>query len=172
MEDFGKKKKKKKNYTLQLESNITTIEKNDDYDYDFLIKRAFDNLPSNYENKKKFILQNPRISISNKSTKVTNFPSICSNMGINADSTHLRKFLYIHIGIPKIHLNEDNELIIGKRITADMIRNYLYSYVRKYKKCSTCKSFDTMLIKKDRMHYVKCDICNAQRCCDNDNKTN
>ena len=169
MDDFGKKKKKKKTLaTLQIEPNITTIDK-DIYDYNFLLKRALDNLPPDLkiENKKKLTIHKPQIAISNKSTKVTNFSRICSSIGINTDNKHLIKFLCTQIGLKKIYL-DDNDLIIGKKISAEAIRDYICTYARNYKKCSTCKNFNTILIKEDRMHHVKCLTCTAKRCVEND----
>lgn len=45
------------------------------------------------------------------------------------------------------------------------IRNYeqvLKHYIREYVICKVCKSYDTVMEKENRLHFVKCSACNSR----------
>ena len=164
MEEFGKKKKKvkKKNINFIDDDYAYQDASNDHlYAYDELLKLVSDNLSS--EDKGKLTLVMPNIIYRHKKTIITNFSKICWN--ITAQPDHLIKFFIKDLAFSNLTLKDEKELIISKRISEGEIKNILKSYMKRFKRCSTCGRYETKIEKEKRIHYISCLSCNAKQSC-------
>ena len=52
-------------------------------------------------------------------------------------------------------------LILKGKFVNKAMEKVLKAYCKEYVQCKTCKSYKTSLEKRDRLFFVKCDICQS-----------
>jgi translation initiation factor 2 subunit 2 len=128
-------------------------------DYESLLKRAREKLPTVVDAHSRFTVPESDIFYEGKATVLKNFGDIISV--INREQSHLMAYLLRELGTAG---NVDGKRAIFKRkLTSKQIDERIKTYVDIYVTCSECYSPDTKLIKDGRVLVLKCDACGAHR---------
>ena len=158
--DFGKKKKKNKKEedTLQNTSQNTS-QKENDYTYDFLLKRFYE-LKS--EKIKKITIKAPKIvRISTKKICWINFIIFCKE--INREESHIKNFIDLEINAKTVSsINKEGHLIINAILKEEQITTIITRYLNEFLRCKSCKKFDTKIIKENKIKFIECNGCKAK----------
>ncbi len=100
----------------------------------------------------------PKISYHGKFTYVDNIKDILKVL--RRDIRLFTKFIQKELNIAcKI---EDNVIIIQKRVSVDVIKSKIDKFIENFVRCPVCKKLDTVLIKKERILFIKCEACGAE----------
>ena len=159
MIDFSKKKRPKKKTEIR-DQLIQEIPQEEDYTYDFMIKRIYSMMTPS-ENTHKLRLVPPVVGmIGGKRCCISNFGQICE--GMNRDYNHVSQYIAIEFSTV-VSMNPDHKLILRGKYRTENIQTGLRSYIKKYVICDACKCYNTVLIKEDRVHFLKCNDCQSRR---------
>lgn len=143
----------------------------DIYTTQILLDRAYNLLKKETKNKKAFI--KPEISNINKKSYITNFMTFCNS--INREPEHVKKFLikdmntdisFIQEG--NIDSDENTGLKFNNLFKSNQIMNSITNYMKSYVLCELCKSGETNIVKIDRINYIQCDSCKANKAIKNE----
>lgn len=181
---LGTKKKKKKD-TLDigasleaddLEKSTESGEKSerpwldrdmgrDGFLYEELLGRVYGIIrkmnPSSGENSQKLVVPPPKLArIGTKKTAFSNFDATAQSL--NRKSDHLLLYIFAELGTTG---NQDASggLILKGKFVNKAMEKVLKAYCKEYVQCKTCKSYQTSLEKRDRLFFVKCEICQSER---------
>lgn len=172
-EEFGKKKKKKKDKPLKTdlvdidlaEVAVETPLAEREYTYAELLERVFDIMRSKNPDavageKKRFVMKPPQvIRLGTKKSAFVNFTEICKTLHRTPD--HLLNFLLSELGTSG-SVDGSNALVLKGRFQQKQIEHVLRGYIREYVTCHTCKSPDTTLQKENRLFFLKCETCGSK----------
>merc|ERR1712183_1028526 len=169
--DLKKKKKKaKKDKTIEGDlpevdqEEKETKEEEPDYTYDQLLTRVFGIMRrANPEmvsgEKKKFIISPPQCArVGTKKTSFVNFSTIVAQ--INRQPKHVIQFIFAELGSSG-SVDGTNQLIIKGRFQQKQLETVLRRYIKEYVTCHTCKATDTTLEKRERLDFLKCNVCQS-----------
>lgn len=160
---LGKKKKKQqpKVEVAPVDEKQTDIQPTEpDYTYEFLLRRAYDQM-TDTNTVKKLTLPVPHVGlIGTKKTCVVNFKSICSHLRRSED--HVKEYIAKELGTSVSQSGNNGQLIIKGRYRPLQIESIFRSYVNAYVMCSVCKSYLTNLVKENRIIYVQCLSCHSK----------
>ena len=131
----------------------------DDYDYDKLLKRAREGLPSKIEEHERFQLPEFDLLIEGKNTVFRNFGEIIDK--VHREPNHLLQFLLRELGTAG---ELDGRRVIFKgNVTQRQLEERLKSYLDAFVICTECKRPDTQLVKEGRTLLLACSACGAHR---------
>jgi len=100
----------------------------------------------------------PKVSYHGKFTYIENIKEILDI--VRRDIKLFVKFLQRELNIScKI---ESNIVVIQKNIPIDVIKSKVDKFIENFVRCPVCKKLDTVLIKKDRLLFIKCEACGAE----------
>lgn len=163
--DLSKKKKKHKKKIDDETNGYNEINKNKNniYNYHYLLNRLYQNIEYKNEYKEKSIrLKGPTIiKIGSRKIAWTNFSDVCSS--INREDTYLYKYVLNELNtIGSIDGNK--YFIIKGNHNQKNIENVIKKYVIDYVRCINCLCINTS-IKKDlgRMHIITCNMCKSTK---------
>ena len=126
--------------------------------YETLLERAYTRLPK-VEKHKRFEVPTPIISLSGKFTIIQNFVQIANV--IRRDPKHMARYFFKELAIPgKL---EGNKLILQRAFRKEEIEKTLKSYCDEFLYCKECKKPDTKLTKRNKIMFIKCEACGAER---------
>mmetsp|Transcript_9370 Transcript_9370/g.16895 ORF Transcript_9370/g.16895 Transcript_9370/m.16895 type:complete len:320 (-) Transcript_9370:830-1789(-) len=141
-----------------------------DYTYSELLHRAFElmhgkNAGSSGEGdgRKRFRLRAPQVAREgSKKTVFLNFGEICKS--IHRQPDHLLAYLGAELGTTG-NLQEGGRLVIKGKFQPKGIENVLRRYIKEYVSCSSCLSWDTVLMRdaNTRLYFLQCESCGATR---------
>ncbi len=94
---------------------------------------------------------------SNK-TIITNFLQIALCLRRNPE--HLAKFLYKNLAAYGEITGE--RLVLGRKISPEMINKKIELYICEYVKCSKCGKPDSEIIEEDGKEFLRCLACGAK----------
>lgn len=127
-------------------------------DYNQLLERAVTKLPKTKKHER-FEIPEPIVTLSGKFTVIQNFVQISS--AIRRDPKHLARYFFKELAIPgKL---EGNKLILQQVFRKEEIEKTLKSYCDEFLYCKECKKPDTALIKRNKITFMKCEACGAER---------
>jgi translation initiation factor 2 subunit 2 len=128
------------------------------YDYQTLLKRARETLPTITATTERFEM--PKVKGHQEGTKtiITNFLQIAD--ALRRDSKHLLKYLQRELATPAVM--EDQRLILGSKVSSALINTKIEQYANDFVLCSECKKPDTQILKEDRIFVIKCTACGAK----------
>lgn len=136
-----------------------------DYNYDELLERVFDHLQSDNpdlltakRNKQVFTI--PEVFRSPKKTIWVNFQNTCKNM--HRSPEHFITFVLSELGTTG-QLDGNKRLVVNGRFNPRQLENVEKNYIEEYIICKTCKAFDTILKKENRLFFIVCNMCSSQR---------
>jgi translation initiation factor 2 subunit 2 len=130
-----------------------------EFDYEKLLKRARDGLPSTIEKHERFQLPEVELLVEGKNTVFRNFGDIIDT--IHREPNHLLQFLLRELGTAG-ELDGRRVIFkgnIGQRQVEERLKSYLDTFVI----CSECKRPDTQLVKEGRTLVLACTACGAHR---------
>ncbi|KAH0794597.1 eukaryotic translation initiation factor 2 subunit beta-like [Histomonas meleagridis] len=134
------------------------------YPYSEMIERAFNLMHSkNVESSSTSrSIRLPAIQIEKKAKKTIflNFTTICKS--IKRDPEHVKHYICTEQNTDA-SIDGKGGLIITGRLQMNAIEKYILQYVHQYVKCPVCGSADTKLEKNNRLLFIKCNQCTAQR---------
>ena len=104
----------------------------------------------------------PTIVITRKAKKTifNNFTQICQIMKREQD--HIKQYICTEQNTDA-SIDGSGGLVITGRLQQNQIEKYIGQYVRTYVKCPVCGSMDTKLEKNNRLLFIVCNQCTAQR---------
>lgn len=128
------------------------------YTDNFMLNRAYDKLNNNHvEEKAKFV--KPLVSKLNNKVCVSNFSEFCAS--VKRTQQNLTLFLCSELSTT-CSITENGCLIINGKFKSEPIINTFKKYINNMVKCSSCQSFDTNLIKKNRIEFINCNHCKSE----------
>lgn len=141
---------------IDLETNINS-NISPDLVYTRLLDEIFNIINNNCElfgNKKNHI-DKPDINYENRKTFWYNYGKNCFQ--INRSMEQVKRFIEKEMAVES-SINDKSNLIIRGKYNFAMISNAYKKYIINYVKCSTCKSFETEIIRNstNRLDYLKC----------------
>lgn len=122
------------------------------YTTDFLLDRIYGNL--SIDTNKKLNLERPKTSVENKRTLISNFLILVNNL--NRDSNDLMTFFKQELSTDDITLSASGVLSIKGMYKQSNIETIMKNYIGKYVMCPVCKSFNTEIIKENKIRYIQC----------------
>ncbi|KAJ1976044.1 translation initiation factor eIF-2 beta subunit [Dimargaris verticillata] len=136
-----------------------------DYSYPELLGRFFkllrQNNPELVGEKKRYSLMAPQMAREgNKKTIFVNIADMAKRMHRQLD--HLIQFLFAELGTSG-SVDGSQRLVIKGRFSQAQIENVIRRYISEYVSCKTCKSYETILIKENRLFFLQCEACGSTR---------
>jgi len=133
--------------------------------YEELLDRVFKIIhsknPTGMGGTQKLYMPPPKLArIGTKKTCFTNFDATAS--ALNRKQEHLMLFIFAELGTTG---NQDagGQLILKGKYQSKAMEKVLKQYCKDFVQCKTCKSYDTILDKRDRLFFVQCRICQSER---------
>lgn len=130
------------------------------YTTEYLVERLYTELKNHTNANKKLMLNKPDIKSANKRTFITNFKDICGRLNRNIDDVknHFEKELCTTVTI-----NQDGGLVITGVFKQAGVMKVLDTYIKDYVTCKECKSCDTVIVKENRITFLKCNKCLSKK---------
>lgn len=130
------------------------------YNLNSLIDNIYQNLKELNTNNKKLIIDRPDVQNANKKTFIGNFRSICQKLKRKEDD--VRKFFEDEANA-KVTIDQNGALIISGIINQIGIQKILTNYIKDYVTCKECNSYDTLIMKENRIIFLKCNKCLSKK---------
>lgn len=105
-------------------------------------------------------LPSPNVTRKGKKTHVANFTTICD--ALKRSTEHLKQYINTEMNTDS-SIDGTGCLIISGRLQSNQIEKLIFNYIITYVQCPVCKCMDTYLEKGNRLQYIKCNRCTAQR---------
>lgn len=137
---------------------VEKVEKAESQSYESMLKSAMENLPKKIEEKKRFEVPVVDSFAQGNKTIIKNFGEILSKL--RREERHLSKFLFKQLATPGNV--EGGTLILQRKVQSSMLQKKLEDYVKEYVFCKVCGEPDTLLVKDDRITFMKCEACGAR----------
>jgi len=126
--------------------------------YDDLLERARSQLPKEIFEKKRFDIPQLEMITVGKRTIVRNFGDLADAFSRKAD--HIIKFLSRELATAGEI--ESRRAVFQGRFTDQKIMELVNAYAKEYVFCHECGKPDTHIIKRGRVHLLKCEACGAR----------
>ena len=130
-----------------------------DFEYDALLDRARDRIPTDISERNRWTMPTPEILVEGNQTIIRNFSSIVDAM--DRDANHVYQYLINELGTSGTR--EQVRVMLKGRVPPKRIKEKIVAYVKTYILCEQCKAPDTRFIKEDRTTFLKCQACGATR---------
>ena len=130
-----------------------------DFEYDALLERARDRIPTDISERNRWIMPNPEILVEGNQTIIRNFSAIVDAM--DRDANHVYQYLINELGTSGTR--EQVRVMLKGRVPPKRIKEKIVGYVKTYILCEQCKAPDTRFIKEERTTLLKCQACGATR---------
>ena len=130
-----------------------------DFEYESLLDRARDKIPTEISERARWTLPDPEILIEGNQTIIRNFSELISKM--DRDPNHVYQFLLNELGTSGTR--ESARVMFKGRIPPKRIRGKIVNYVKSYILCNQCNAADTHFVKEERTTLMKCQACGATR---------
>ena len=130
-----------------------------DFEYDALLDRARDRIPTDISERNRWTMPTPEILVEGNQTIIRNFSSIVDAM--DRDANHVYQYLINELGTSGTR--EQVRVLLKGRVPPKRIKEKIVAYVKTYILCGQCKAPDTRFIKEDRTTLLKCQACGATR---------
>jgi len=95
-----------------------------------------------------------------KRSVFANITYICRRM--HRQPEHVIAFMLAEMGTTG-SVDGAGRLVIKGRFMQKQVENVLRRYIMEYVTCKTCKSFDTILTKENRIYFMTCESCGSRR---------
>ena len=130
-----------------------------DFEYDALLERAWDRIPTDISERNRWTMPTPEILVEGNQTIIRNFSAIVDAM--DRDANHVYQYLINELGTSGTR--EQVRVMLKGRVPPKRIKEKIVGYVKTYILCEQCKAPDTRFIKEDRTTLLKCQACGATR---------
>ena len=145
---------------------MDTTESIDFYNQDYLINRAYTKL-KNINNDNKKIFCKPEIINHNRKSYISNFIKFCDS--INRNPEDVKKFIDNDMSTLTSIINDNNMddeksgLKFNNMYRATIIMTSITNYMKQNVLCSLCKSGNTEIKKINKITYICCNNCKADK---------
>ncbi len=127
--------------------------------YDWLLDRAYSQLPQR-RSMKAYDLPSLEIEYVGDHTIIRNFAEVCDRL--RREPRIAMRFFLKELAMPGT-VDERGALVIYRRVSAHTLNTLYNRFLENYVKCPTCGSYDTELIRKGKVWYIKCLACGAEQ---------
>ncbi len=127
-------------------------------EYTELLQKAYSKLPKKITTKERFEVPKVAGHIQGNKTIISNFSQICDTF--QREPSHLLKYLQRELATPASI--DGPRLVLGRKISSDLINNKIQQYANDFVICSECKKPDTKLVKEGKFLFIKCSACGAK----------
>ena len=126
--------------------------------YEELLEKALSELPEHVVKRERFEI--PRVNAFREGSRtiIKNFSQIAK--AVNRSEEHIYKYLVKSLGTAGFL--EAGRLTLQGKFTEDEIQKEVDSYVKEYVLCRECGAPDTVLVREDRILFVRCMACGAK----------
>ncbi len=131
----------------------------EEYDYDALLEKARKQLPEKVFKHERLEMPKLNSAVIGNRTFVKKFPEACGI--IRRDPKHVVKYLARELG-SQGSIEGDAAIFQGK-FGNIRVNEKFEKYVSLFVLCSECKKPDTVLVKENRINFVKCEACGAKK---------
>ncbi|EAY21356.1 Domain found in IF2B/IF5 family protein [Trichomonas vaginalis G3] len=158
--------KKRKHWRIDVEEEARNCAGSDNVilaSYSDLLQRVFNSMQKNPEDDnraRKIALPNPQIDRKGKKTIFANFTTICDQLKRSPE--HVKQYINTEQNADS-SIDGNGALIISGRLQQSQIEKLMLNYILTYVQCPVCHSTDTKLEKQNRLQFIKCNTCTAQR---------
>jgi len=127
-------------------------------DYEKSLDRALEIIPKAVSEKERFQIPEAEITVTGNRTTIKNFKAIVN--GLNREPEHLIKYLLRELGVAG---NIDgNQAVFQGKFPKAAVDERIKRYVEEFVLCRECGGPDTKLVRKDRVHILRCEACGAR----------
>jgi len=128
--------------------------------YEDMLEEAYSNLAekANIITKDRIEIPLPKIDYLKKWTIIENAKEILDIL--NRDPSIFIKYLQKEYNVSS--KMEENKIIIMKKISFESVNEKLSKFIREFVQCPVCKKLDTILVKKERILFIRCLVCGAE----------
>jgi len=128
--------------------------------YEDMLEEAYSNLAekANVITKDRIEIPLPKIDYLKKWTIIENAKEILDIL--NRDPSIFIKYLQKEYNVSS--KMEENKIIIMKKISFESVNEKLSKFIREFVQCPVCKKLDTILVKKERILFIRCLVCGAE----------
>ncbi len=126
--------------------------------YEELLEKALSELPEEVVKRERFEI--PKVSLLREGSRtiIKNFSQIAKT--VNRSEEHLYKYLVKALGTAGFL--EAGRLTLQGKFTEEEVQKEVDSYVKDYVLCKECNSPDTILVREERILFMKCMACGAK----------
>ena len=124
-----------------------------------MLDAARKKLPEKVFEKARFEIPKVESFVEGKKTVFTNFGRIASH--INREQSHFCKFLVKELGTAGTL--DSSKLVLVGSFSNHLLNEKVGKYVKEYVTCKECGKQDTLLLKEERILFLKCEACGAKR---------
>ncbi len=126
--------------------------------YEELLEKALSELPEEVVKRERFEI--PKVSVLREGSRtiIKNFSQIAKT--VNRSEEHLYKYLVKSLGTAGFL--EAGRLTLQGKFTEEEVQKEVDSYVKDYVLCKECNSPDTILVREERILFLKCMACGAK----------
>ena len=136
-----------------MENNAESLQ-----DYKSMLKKAMERLPRKSTEEKRFEMPKIVSMAQGNKTIIRNFGEVLS--ALRRDGKHLAKFFFKQLATPGNI--EGNTLILQRKVSHSLLQKKLEDYIKEYVYCKVCGEPDTLLVREDRITFMKCEACGAR----------
>ncbi|OQS55529.1 hypothetical protein EHP00_567 [Ecytonucleospora hepatopenaei] len=130
--------------------------------YEYLLNRADEYLKQTIDNNKKSIKLN--VTRRNRKTQI-NIQEVAEQL--HRQTEHLSRFMLKGL-FSEGTVNEKGILNVDGRFVQSEVENVIKTFIAEYVVCKSCENMNnTVIIKKNRLFFVKCNSCGSERCVGN-----
>ncbi|ARM75139.1 translation initiation factor IF-2 subunit beta [Acidianus manzaensis] len=128
-------------------------------DYEYLLDRVYSKLPK--KTQAEGIQNLPSLIIFNVggTTIIRNFGEYCYR--IRREDKLCMRYLLKELGAAG-SISDNGQLLIQGRFSSSIINTLMERFLKTYVQCTTCKSYDTVLVKEGKIWYIQCLACGAK----------
>ena len=133
--------------------------KHEKYDYEKLLKQARDQLPEKIFKEDRLEIPKLNVMIMGNRTMIKNLTEAAGI--IRRDPKHLLKYLAKELASQGGM--EGQAGVFQGKFGGFMVNKKFEKYIEEYVLCHECSKPDTNLIRKDRVMFIKCEACGAEK---------
>ena len=127
-------------------------------DYEKSLDRALEVIPKAVFEKERFKIPEAETNVTGNRTTIKNFKAIVN--ALNREPEHLIKYLLRELGVAG---NMDgNQAVFQGKFSKAAVDDRIKRYVEEFVLCRECGGPDTKLVRKDRVHILRCEACGAR----------
>jgi len=127
--------------------------------YEKLLKKAFEKIPSNVSSVERFQIPVAKIENVGNKTIIKNFNEIANRL--RRERKDLAKYFFNELAAPGFI--QGNTLILQRKLSSEAIQKKIEKYVRDYVYCKACGKPDTIIVKEGKKVYMLCEACGEKR---------
>ncbi len=126
--------------------------------YNLLLDRLYSQLPQK-RSLRAYDIPTLEIEHIGDHTIITNFRHICDRL--RREPRIMMRFFLKELAMPGT-VDERGNLVIYRRVASHTLNTLYQKFLAAYVRCPTCGSYDTELVRKGKVWYIKCLACGAE----------